>query len=154
MRWCIAVCVVLGYLMWCSHSRGQSSTVSQRSESAGVSSTPAVWPTGVIMAVQTALADLGYESAATAGILDATTQKALRQFQSTHQLPAHGNLTKNTLVALFDERCKHGCKMTVLVSATPENQATGPRDTHPACWYWLVARLCARHADHVDAAGL
>src|SRR5712691_8342089 len=77
----------------------------------------------MIIEVQKALADLGYEISVTTGTLDAPTQQALRQFQTAHELPDHGNLTKETLSALFDERCQHGCKMTVLVSPTQESQA-------------------------------
>jgi peptidoglycan hydrolase-like protein with peptidoglycan-binding domain len=92
-------------------------------ESAGAPSLKEVWPTSVIIAVQTALTALGYEISAPQGTLDATTQQALRQFQNTHQLPDQGSLTKETLLALLDERCKPGCTMTVLVSATEETQA-------------------------------
>jgi len=115
--------VVLAYLMSCSHSTGQPNAVSNGSEPAGVLSPQAVWPTGMIIEVQKALADLGYEISVTTGTLDAPTQQALRQFQTAHELPEHGNLTKETLSALFDERCQHGCKMTVLVSPTQESQA-------------------------------
>jgi peptidoglycan hydrolase-like protein with peptidoglycan-binding domain len=99
-------------------------------EPAGALSPQAVWPTSMIMAVQTVLAELGYEIPAPQGTLDATTQQALRQFQSAHQLPDKGDLTKETLLAIFDERCKHGCKMTVLVSATEESQVNQTAVTH------------------------
>ena len=103
---------------------------SASTEPAGAPSPQVVWPRGVITAVQTALAALGYEISALQGTLDATTQQALRQFQNAHQLPDQGNLTKETLLALFDERCKHGCTMTVLISATEETPAKQTPMTH------------------------
>lgn len=99
-------------------------------EPAGTASPQVVWPTSVIMAVQTALAALGCEISVPQGTLDVTTHQALRQFQHAHQLPGHGDLTKETLLAIFDERCKHGCKMTILVSATEGSQANQTPVTH------------------------
>src|SRR5262249_51782793 len=37
---------------------------------------------------------------------------------------------KDTLIAIFDARCQHGCMMTVLVSTTPESQANHTPVTH------------------------
>ena len=99
-------------------------------EPAGAPSLQTLWPASVIRAVQTALVELGYAISAPQGTLDATTQQALRQFQQAHQLPDQGNLTKETLLAVFDERCKYGCKMTVLVSATGDRQANQTPVTH------------------------
>jgi Putative peptidoglycan binding domain len=47
-----------------------------------------------------------------------------------HQLSEDGTLTKETLLAIFEERCKHGCQMTALVSATEEGQANQTPVTH------------------------
>lgn len=81
------------------------------------------WPTGVLTTVQTTLAELGHDIPAITGILDAPTQQALRQFQQSRQLPAHGELTQATLFALLEARCQPGCQMTVLVSAAADDQS-------------------------------
>jgi peptidoglycan hydrolase-like protein with peptidoglycan-binding domain len=102
-----------------SGTSGQPSALPNISDPEGIPS-QVVWPTSVIVAVQVALMELGYEIPETNGTLDATTQQAVRQFQKDRQLPENGTLGKETLLVIFDERCKHGCTMTVLISAAEE----------------------------------
>jgi peptidoglycan hydrolase-like protein with peptidoglycan-binding domain len=55
--------------------------------------------------------------------MDASTRQALRDYQHTRRLGGNGELTRKTLVAIVDERCKHGCDLRLLIP--PPQQGTG-----------------------------
>ncbi len=71
------------------------------------------WPSGVIIVIRKMVSDLGYQPGAFQGHKNPAFESALYQFQKEHDLKMNGSLTRETLLAVFENSCNNGCEFNI-----------------------------------------